>query len=314
MTTTATDQTQTETPPPVEAVEEQQDTTTTTETPTAELDTETETLDIPDSSAEGGKVKYVPLSALAGARAELQKVKAALETAKAGSARAQQLEQQLTTLQGQVDQLLPIAQAYQAAVQQAPAQPQEMSADERAELEDLARTMDLWDAQGQPDIAKAQKAAAIFDKRAGRQAQATVAPIHQQTEQSRATYNLQRAMNTDINGVKADPDILKGLWARPEMRALAATDEGAKHLLVQAVGMTVVAGKGTPKAQARTAAGQFTATTEIPPPLHTEKAGGKDVAAVPLTESEKQVAKDLGLTDAEYIASANSAPWLQGRN
>jgi hypothetical protein len=86
------------------------------ETPEAERDVETDTLEIPDSSAEGGKARYVPISALAGARAELKTLKGELKAAKDGSARAATLEQQIAQLQQQVSQLTPYAQAYQAAV------------------------------------------------------------------------------------------------------------------------------------------------------------------------------------------------------
>lgn len=310
---TTTDTTGTETSPPVEAVETTEETQVAadaTETPDDDLGPDV--IEVPDSSAEGGIVKLVPGSALRGARTELKEVKEQLKAAKAGSERATQLEQQVNALQGQIEQLRPIAEAYQAAIQQpAPRTGNEPAPEERAALEEIARDFDFYKGDGGLDLEKAARHQQRTRVEAERIAKATVAPYEQQTADQRAVHHLQRALATEVNGVKADPAILKSLWSRPELRASAATEEGAKHLLVQAIGMTILAGKGAPATGAtRNANGQF-AAAEIPPPLHTERAGGRETAGdAPLSPSEKQSAKDLGLTEAEYLASARNAPWL----
>ena len=281
----------------------------------AERDVESDTLEIPDSSMEGGKAKYVPLSALSGARSELRELKGQLEQAKAGSARAEQLEQQIAALTAQVQQMAPFVQAYQAAVQQpAPSGPAELSADEHAELTELARTLDLYDAQGQPDVQRAQKVAALVDTRAGRQAQASVAPIHQHTVSQQAAYMLARAKATAApNGQKPDPTVLEAIWARLDP-AIVATPDGARQAWIQAFGLSAM-GSPTTAAPARNANGQFTPqqpAAAIPDPLHTERAGGRDTpATMPLSDMERRMAKDMGLTEQEYMARANNAPWLR---
>jgi hypothetical protein len=290
--------------PPVVAEE-----TPETPVPEAERDVEADTLEIPDSSQPEGKAKYVPASALAGARAELRTLKADLHAAKEGSAKAERLEQQIAAMQAQIQQLTPYVQAYQAAVQQ-----QQPVEEDDSEAVDLARTLDLYKPDGTPDVDKAKKTLALMDKRAKSHAEAQVAPIQQRNTAQASQYNLQRALNTQIGGVKPDAAILKGLWQRLDP-ALTADEQQAKHLVIQAIGMTVMQNEGkTPTT--RTATGQFTKTEdkEIPPPLHTEKAGGKDTPGdTPMSEMEKRMAKEMGLSDKEYLERASQAPWLKRR-
>jgi hypothetical protein len=274
------------------------------ETPEAERDVETDTLEIPDSSAEGGKARYVPISALAGARAELKTLKGELKAAKDGSARAATLEQQIAQLQQQVSQLTPYAQAYQAAVQQ----PQAPAAEDDTEAVDLATALDLYTPEGKPDIAKAKRVLATMERKAESKAEAKVAPIHHQNVRQASAYNLQRALNTDVNGQKPDPVILRSLWGRLDP-SVTANEEQAKHLVIQALGMSVLQGKTT----ARAADGKFTAAKEeIPPPLHVEKAGGRDTAPMmAMSDAEKKLAKEIGLSEKEYLERAKQAPWLR---
>lgn len=279
------------------------------ETPTAELDQESDTLEIPDSTEEGGKAVYVPRSALLGTKKELGALKAELAVAREGSAKADRLEQQIAQMQQQLNAALPLAQAYQAAIQQQPQHEAGPSPEERANLEEIARDFEFYKTDGTLDLDKAARAQARTRTEAARIAKQEVAPIHQQTEAQASDYNMKRALNTEIHGVKADPEIVRALWARVP-KATSATEEGAKHLLIQALGMTTLSGK----APARAADGKFVpaAAADIPAPLHTEKAGGRDTPAQSaLSTQEKQYCKDVGMSEADYMKSAQSAPWLR---
>ena len=282
---------------------------------TAERDLDADTLEIPDSSQEGGKAKYVPAAALAGARKELKDLKAELHTAKEGSAKAAQLEQQMATLQQQIAQMQPYVQAYQAAVQQ---QPQaEPVAEDDTEAVDLARTLDLYKPDGTPDVERARKTLALMDKRAKTLAEQSVAPIHQMTIQQRSQHNLQRALATTLpDGSKPDPDVLKALWGRVNAQ-VTADEETAKHLVIQALGVTAMQGGLKPKADApRGTDGKF-AKADLPEPLHTERAGGRDTAPdSPLSAAEKAYVVEMQksnpkYSEKDYLESARNAPWLR---
>lgn len=281
------------------------------ETPTEEAverDVESDTLVIPDSSQPDGTVKYVPASALAGARKELKELKAELGQAKAGTAKAEQLEQQIAQLHAQVQQLTPYVQAYQAAVQQ----PAPAPVEDDSEAIELAKVLDLYDHAGNPDVAKAKKAMGLFDKRAKANAQAEVAPLQQRSVAQQSQFNLNRAIATELNGQKADPAILRQLWARVPADT-TADPEASKHLWIQALGLTIAQQGAQPKKETpRTPSGQFTKAEDIPAPIYTEKAGGKDTPpAMPLNDFEKRMAKDMGISEKEYLERAKSAPWLR---
>lgn len=284
------------------------------EEPAVERDVAEDTLEIPDSSVEGGTVKYVPASALAGARGELRELKAKLATATEGSAKAQQLEQQIQQLNQHVQTLSAKAQAYDAALAAQQQRPQETAPEDDAEAIELAQVLDLYTPEGKPDVAKARKAMGIVDKRAESKAQQHVAPLAHHTVTQQSQIMLARAKNTTApNGAKADPQMLEAIWSRLDPQ-LTATQEGAKQAWVAALGYSAaMAQQGKqPEQRPRTATGQFASQQEIPPPLHTEKAGGKDTPpSMALSEQEREYCKREGITEAEYLKSASNAPWLR---
>lgn len=301
-------------PPPAETQEPEQQTAV--EQDTVERDVDSDVLEIPDSSVEGGKVKYVPASALAGARAELRELKDELKVAKEGSSKAQQLEARIDELSQQIAQIAPKAQAYDAAVaaqQTRTTQP----AEDDTEAREFAQALDLYTAQGEPDVAKARKILGVVDKRAKTHAEQQVAPLAQHTVQSQSQVMLARAKATKApNGQAPDPTVLEAIWSRLDP-ALTATPEGAKQAWAVALGYSAVmaqpAQQTTQQQPARGADGKFAKQREdIPDPLYTERAGGRDTpAAVPLSEKEKQYIKDMGMTEKDYLDAANNAPWMR---
>jgi hypothetical protein len=273
-----------------------------------ERDVESDTLEIPDSSAEGGKARYVPLSALDGARREARELKSELQQAREGSAKAQQLEQRLADLEAHIQTIAPKAQAYDA-IHAAQLAKQEPVAEDDSEAVELAQVLDLYTPEGKPDIAKAKKTLALMDKRAGKLAQDAVGPLAQHTVQQMSNVMLARAKATAApNGAKPDAHVLEQVWAKLDPR-LTATVDGAKQAWVAALGYSSSIAEAKPAA--RTPTGQFT-KKEADEPLYTEKAGGKDTPDMPkLSPAEAKYLKDAGITEKEYFESAKTAPWLR---
>lgn len=301
-----------ETPPPAAPVDEDA---------AFEADLTSQTIEVPDSSAQDGKVKLVPLSAVTTLREKLGTVKGELKSAKEAGAKTGEYEAQIATLQQQLQQAAPVLQAYQAMVQQQAAPPQTTTEDD-AEAEAFARNLDLYTHDGKPDIGKAKAILGVVDKRAEQKATASVQPLQQHTVSQQSDLLLSRALNTKTpDGLQPHPDDLRAVWSRLD-RSVTATVDGAKQVWIQALGISQLAGRAVrattttqqPPAQGtRGADGKFVAK-DIPAPLHTEKAGGKDgPESTTFSPEEQRFMKASGMTEKEYRESAASAPWLRGR-
>jgi small-conductance mechanosensitive channel len=273
---------------------------------------EAQTIALPDGD------KLVPLSALSGARTALKEAKQELAKLAPSAERATQLEGQITQLQSQINTMAPVVQAYQAFVQQqqhaqqqAPPQSQP---EDIAELESIARDFDFYKPDATLDLDKARRHMERVDRQAAKVAQRTIQPMEAQTTQERANYMLERAIATEVNGMKADPGVIRTVWARVSPD-LASTPEGAKHLWAQALALTLLQKGGTAPAPAapaagRDASGKFVAgQPAIPPPLHTPRAGG---SAVPqqtgLSAEEQRFLKQTGMSEKDYLESAANMP------
>jgi hypothetical protein len=275
-----------------------------------------QTIEVPDSGAEDGKVKLVPLSAVTTVRDKLSQAKAELKDAKAAGARTSELEQQVQQLQATLQQYAPVVQAYQAMQQQPPVQP--VNTEDDAEALELARDLDLYDTAGQPNVAKAKAILAKLDRRSEQKAQQAVQPLAQHSVAQQSQVMLGKALATKApDGTQPHPDDLKAVWSRLDP-SVTATLEGAKQVWIQALGLSQMAGRAVrtttqgPTQGNRAPDGKFTKVADIPPPLHTEKAGGRDQPALAdLDPKEMAFIKASGMTPEEYRKSAQSAPWLR---
>lgn len=242
-------------------------------------------------------------------RQQIKDIKAELTAAKEGSAKATQLEQQIAQLSAQVQQLQPYVSAYQAMTQAAQQAAPQDDPDAGA-AEEYARLLDLYTADGKPDIERGKRGLALQRKLAASEAQKHIAPMQQQSAQSASAANLARAKNTVMpNGAKADPDILARIWSQLDP-SVTSTPEGAMHAFVMAVGQTAAMAPAQAAAPAQRAPnGQF-AGTPPPPPMFTERAGGKtDGNNLPLSKQEQDYIKSSGMTEKEYLAS--TPPWMR---
>lgn len=262
---------------------------------------EEQTIDLPEGE------KLVPLSAVTTVREKLK-------TAKSEAARAKDLEAELAALRGQMDEARPWIEAAKTIAATRQLQPQDRPPDQptvdpqhTAQLTELARTLDLYTPDGKFDLDKAQKIHAYNQSVAEQTAQRIVAPVQRDNLQQRASVMFERAMKTvGTDGSQPDPQILRDVWGRLDP-SFTATEEGAREAWVAALGRSVAAGRVT-KATATPAP-----KPEIPAPLLTEKAGGRDAPAHhALSEMERRAIKDMGITEKEYL-EADTRPWMKGR-
>lgn len=269
-----------------------------------------QTIDLPEGE------KLVPLSAVTTLRSKLKATKDELGQAKEGSARAQSLEQQLAQLQSQLQQIGPKAQAYDAAVLAQQQQPrQEPKAEDDPKAVALAQRLDLYKPDGTLDAGKARDILGMMADVAQQTAQQAVAPYAQHTTQTQAQTMQARAKQT-LKDLAIDvPDaFVDSVWNRMSPEQTASPD-AAKWLLAAVVGahQLTQAHANRGKATTRNAAGQFVAQTpteQPPPPLYTEKAGGKDPAStLPLDDKERKFLKDTGMSEADYLKS--TPPWMR---
>lgn len=245
-----------------------------------------------------GTEKLVPLSAVT-------KLRERNKTLKTEAARVRELEQQAQQYQQQWQQAQPYIQAAQAllaAKQMGPqGQPQPAAPEPQDDTEalELAQALDLYKPDGTPDTGKAKKILATVDKRAKGLAQESVAPVLQHTAHQQSQVMLARAKATKApNGEAPDPAILDQLWASSQP-TVTTSPEGAKWLWTIAYGLSSMNKKG----------GQAPAVPPPDPPLYTEKAGGQDAQTYRLNDGDRRLARDLGLTDAQFAKQIADMPW-----
>lgn len=252
-------------------------------------------IDIPDGE------KLVPLSAVTSLRGKIKDYKSQLADASTKAGKTAELEAKLAEAQRQIDEATPYVRAYQQLQQQH--QPPAETAEDTAELNDIATELDLYTPTGDLDIERARRVQSRQMKVAERVAQQHIAPIQQQSVQQASVAMFRSALATKApSGVTVDPQILKEVWTRLDP-SVTATKEGAIQAWNVALGYSVATGKGgmpTPPA----------AKSEVPEPLYTERAGGRTASAtVTLTDGDRRAAKDLGLSEAEYAKEVAKMPW-----
>lgn len=238
----------------------------------------------PEGTTEVAGQKHVPLGTLIAERREKQALK--------------QKADQFDQLAGYVNQVRPYIDFLQAnpglitqTRQETNPTPVTTTQPVDEDALELARTLDLYTAEGQPDVKRAQKVQKIIDRAAGTQAQEAVKPLQESTLRERAGYNYQRALITKApDGREVDRGTLDAIWARTDPKILA-TEEGAAGVVAMALGLSVM--QGTSKAAPP-------APAPLNPPLHTEPAGSRTTQRAPLSQLDQAIAKIRGLDEKTY--------------
>lgn len=161
-------------------------------------------------------------------------------------------------------------------------------------LVSLARTLDLYTPEGQPDAKRAQAIREMVKTEAQGIAQEAVKPFEQQSINERAQTNLRYAMGVDYNGVKPNPKVLQQIWETTDPRMLA-TQQGAAAAVLMAMGLGAAM---APQAPAAAAPAAPTTT-----PVLSEPAGGRNPNRPAISEFESRVLKIRGIDHAKYTDS-----------
>lgn len=250
-----------------------------------------------------GIVKLVPLAAVTKARAEAKQYR---EDAR----KAAELQAELDKVRGDWQAAQPYVEAAKVMLQQQqqPPAPQGPSAEETAELEEVARDLELYKADGTLDLDRASRHQARVTKAAQRIAAQQVGPLQQQAAigQAQTVLSQAKAWKDPSSGEQADPAILTNLWNRvaqqPGGLETLRNPEAAMFIWGQALNLTrwqkTQAGGGRPAAP----------PVVLPPPVMVEPSGGAAGAPLALSPLERKVAKEMGMSESEYLKAAASAP------
>lgn len=241
-----------------------------------------------------GGEKLVPLGALAAARQTARAEKEARERLEAEIAQVREKATKYDQVAGEWQAAQPLLQQLRNGTYQ-PVQPQAPRVNEQA-LQ-YAKDLDLYKPDGTPDVDRAQRILNYNAAQAQEQAQRLVQPIYANHAQQQSANNLQAAMTFKApNGVQADPEVLKQIWAMvpPEL----SSQPGVAGVLYKvALAESLTTGKSKLPTQAP------------PPPQFTESLGGGAPAPRELTAVDRAMMSAGGIKQKDYeTISANFKP------
>src|SRR6266571_8219554 len=231
--------------------------------------------DHPDAVDVAGK-KFVPVAALIGERKQRQ----ALQEK---AARVDELETFVREAKPYVEFLKANPDLLKPRTTPAPS-PTELPPDPQAEL--LAKTLDLYTADGKPDLSRANTIRTMMSHTAAQIAQQTVAPYQERSAQEQSARNFQIALTVkDANGRSPSPQALATIWRT--MSPLQTADPNVASILaLTALGLDSVSAKAPPAAPGQ-------------PAIVTEGISG-NTRRPSLSETETRVARSQGMTDAQW--------------
>ncbi len=219
--------------------------------------------------------RYVPLAALHEERTEKKALKAELEQLRAKASEVETLKQQIEALSQRIPQ--PKADPVPVAP---------LLADDQADA--LAKTLQLFDAQGVPDREAARRAAGIMAAMAKQQATEAVAPIVALSAAERAQQYRQRAEQVkDADGRGVDPVLLKKMWDVVPPELIGANPQVPAILTYAAAGYERLHGKKMPAAPEQL-------------PVVTERAGGRADTTHSLSDFELGFVQRSGIKAEDY--------------
>jgi len=252
----------------------------------------------PDGTIEGsGGVKFVPLSAVIAERTQRKEATRALAGKDAEIADLRAKAGQLDAIKNEWDQLQPVLEKvrrgeYQEVKHEEPGPPQPLT---QADALDYAKDLDLYKADGTPDVDRAQRLAARQEAISARQTAKAVAP-YQATQAQRESVEMrnQVAAMKDSYGYQVDPVILERVWSMvpPE---ISAQPNVASVLHRVAFSEAVMAGKHP----------AFKAGQQPPPVVPTESlGGGRAPEMTSFNELDKRFSSAAGITKERYVTAA----------
>jgi hypothetical protein len=237
----------------------------------------------PETHEVGGQ-RMVPLAALQAER----------EAARALRQKAEQFDQ----VSGWYAQNKPYIDFLQANPdlmkprQAAPPPPPAATPPEQDEtLVSLARTLDLYTADGQPDAKRAAVIKNLVKSEAQSIAQETVRPIQEESIQERSQRNYRDALNLVLpNGQKFDPNVVHAVWRNGNPKDLANPDTA----LMAIAALSQIQQFQQQQSQVPTI------QAPIQAPVVTESPGSRTPQRAPISEFETRVANIRGITPQKY--------------
>lgn len=244
----------------------------------------------------GEKVRMAPVSSIVKHR---KAARAASESLAAEQRKSADLEAKLAKVSGDVEKLNPLLKALQTRpdlVDAAMRGTKPSSVDNPANHDadpamiELAKEMELFDADGKPDAARAARISSRFSKDADAKAEAKVKPLIDQQVHGRANQNKAQLYKWADEGHVTKDGVDKAIAMLPGAEALLAHDGVRDVLYFMAKGMSPA------QAKAAAAAGG----TADDPPLHVERPGGRGKTPIELPAFSKRIAERRGKSTAEW--------------
>jgi hypothetical protein len=225
----------------------------------------------------------IPLAVLQATREKLKGLKATTAEKDTIIAALQAKADRGEAIEGNLRQIAPILQALRerpelmrqierpAAEDPGPLSP--------AEAEDYARTLELYDAQGQPDVKRAQRAAKMQQRMANEATQRATQPLIQRNAQTEAASVRLAALtrNPDVDAKTFDE-----IWQHLPPELVVQNPQGISELAI------------------RVARGSSPRQAAPPPVVHTETPGGRSVTSSSLNDLDRRMARETGKTQAEF--------------
>lgn len=248
----------------------------------------------PEPEPEGtvvnpGGEKLVPLTAVVDLRGKVRAEKEAREKLEAEVTELRAKKTQFEAAAADFRRIEPLIQK----LQQQPPPPAPAGPLSPQDAIDYAKDLDLYKADGTPDVDRAQRLALRQQHLAQQTAQQVVQPLYQTSAQQQSQANFNHALNfKDKNGVQIDKPTLERVWGMmpPEM---SARPDIAGVLYKVAIAEMVQAGlyKGS--------------VAPPPPPQFTESLGGNGAAPRELTQLDRNMitAGQIKAKDYESISS-----------
>jgi hypothetical protein len=155
-------------------------------------------------------------------------------------------------------------------------------------LVDLAKSLDLFDARGKPDVGRAHVISGYMESIAEAKAKALTEPLAAQTAKGQAQINYERLKDIKLpDGSTVDPQIFD-FWRNAIGDEYMQNTETARTALMQAIGHQVLTGKPFVKPAG--------------PALVTDASGGRRTRNMKLTDNQVQIAKEMGVGSEVFQA------------
>jgi hypothetical protein len=240
----------------------------------------------PEGTVEIPTGKVVPLQALQAERGKAKEAKAEAEAIKAELEAARQKVQEYATLEQKLKEAMPYIEETRRRMTEKPQAEAPAGPLAPQEAVEYAKDMDLYKADGTPDVERAQRLAARQEAIAAKQAQRLVAPFEAQNAQQQAQRMFTEVSTMkDSQGRTVDPAALKQIWSSvpPE---LAAQPQVASVLYFAAKGYAEHHSKG--------------AREVAPAPVVSESLGGSKPESAALSDVELRAIAAAGIKPADY--------------